>query len=146
MIVKTEMLRSLSKTVAMVDGSFDPIHEGHIVYFQAAADLGYPVLCNVAPDIWTSKKHRVLLSQNQRSIVIDALRCIQFVHAAQIPTVDVLRMLQPIFYLKGSDWKNRGGIPREEQQACEEIGIEVRYLDTILNSSSELIKKWNENQ
>ena len=142
----TEMLCSLSKTVVMVDGSFDPIHEGHILYFQAAADLGYPVLCNIAPDTWTNKKHRVLLSQNQRSIVIDALRCIQFVHAAQISTLEVLRMLQPKVYVKGSDWRSRGGIPRAEQQVCDEIGIEVRYLDTILNSSSELIKKWNENQ
>ena len=144
--MKTEMLRSLSKTVAMVDGSFDPIHEGHIAYFQAAAELGYPVLCNIAPDTWTMKKHRILLSQEQRSIVIDALRCIQFVHATQISTVDVLQILQPAVYVKGSDWSDRGGIPREEQQVCDENGIEVRYLDTILNSSSELIKKWDANQ
>ncbi len=142
--MKTEALRALSKTVAMVDGSFDPIHEGHIAYFQAAAELGYPVLCNIAPDVWTMKKHKVLLSQEQRSIVIDALRCIQFVHAAQISTLDVLNFLQPAVYVKGSDWMVRGGIPQEEQQLCDAIGIEVKYLDTILNSSSNLLKKWED--
>jgi bifunctional ADP-heptose synthase (sugar kinase/adenylyltransferase) len=90
------------------------------------------------------KKHKVLLSQEQRSIVIDALRCIQFVHAAQISTLDVLNVLQPAVYVKGSDWMVRGGIPQEEQQLCDAIGIEVKYLDTILNSSSNLLKKWED--
>ena len=137
------MLHSLSKTVAMVDGCFDPLHEGHIAYFQEASELGYPLLCNIAPDTWTEKKHKVLLSQQQRSIVIDALRCIRFVHAAQVPTLEVLQILQPALYIKGSDWKERGGIPEVEQLLCEEVGIEVRYLDTILNSSSDLIRKWS---
>lgn len=143
MIVNTEMLPTLSMTVAMVDGSFDPIHEGHIAYFKEAAKLGYPLLCNIAPDAWTAKKHKLLLSQEQRSIVIDALRSIQFVHAAQIPTLEVLQILQPALYVKGSDWKDRGGIPQDQQNLCEKIGIEVRYLDTVLNSSSDLIREWS---
>jgi len=141
-IVETETLDSLSRTVVMVDGSFDPIHEGHIAYFQAASALGYPVLCNIAPDSWTEKKHKLLLSQHQRSVVIDAIRYVQFVHAAQIGTVDILKILQPAIYVKGSDWKDRGGIPLGEQQVCDELEIEVLYLDTILNSSSELMKNW----
>ena len=34
----------------MVDGGFDPLHEGHIAYFAAAAELGVPVLCNLASE------------------------------------------------------------------------------------------------
>jgi bifunctional ADP-heptose synthase (sugar kinase/adenylyltransferase) len=126
----------------MVDGSFDPIHEGHVAYFESAAVLGLPVLCNIAPDSWTSTKHAVLLSQQQRSGVIDAFRAISYVHASHLPTKEVLQALKPAIYAKGSDWKDRGGIPEAEQQVCDALGIEVVYLDTVLNSSSALLKNW----
>ena len=141
-IVKTESLHTLSGKVVMVDGSFDPIHEGHIAYFQAASEFGFPVLCNIAPDSWTEKKHRVLLTQKQRLIVIDAMKCVQYVHAADLATDEILKTLKPVMYLKGSDWLDRGGIPAAEQKVCFENSIEVKYLDTILNSSSELVRKW----
>jgi hypothetical protein len=50
--------------------------------------------------------------------------------------------LKPAIYAKGSDWKDRGGIPEVEQQVCDALGIEVVYLDTVLNSSSALLKNW----
>ncbi|MEY3358669.1 MAG: Cytidylyltransferase-like, partial [Actinomycetota bacterium] len=46
MIVAWNDLPNLAGKVAMVDGSFDPLHEGHIAYFSAAAELGWPLLCN----------------------------------------------------------------------------------------------------
>ncbi len=143
MIVATESLHALPERVAMVDGSFDPIHEGHVAYFSAAAALGLPVLCNIAPDSWTSTKHAVLLSQHQRSVVIDAFRAITYVHASNLSTKEVLQALKPAIYAKGSDWKERGGIPEVEQQVCDDLGIEVVYLDTVLNSSSALLNSWN---
>ena len=55
---------------------------------------------------------------------------------------EVLQALKPAIYAKGSDWKDRGGIPEAEQQVCDDLGIEVVYLDTVLNSSSALLKNW----
>jgi bifunctional ADP-heptose synthase (sugar kinase/adenylyltransferase) len=141
-IVSTESLQDLQVRLVMVDGSFDPIHEGHVAYFAAAAALGLPVLCNIAPDSWTSSKHAVLLSQVQRSVVIDAFRDISYVHASLLSTKDVLSALKPAIYAKGNDWKERGGIPSAEQQICDDLGIEVVYLDTVLNSSSALLNSW----
>ncbi len=141
-IVATDSLHALPERVVMVDGSFDPIHEGHVAYFESAAALGLPVLCNIAPDSWTSTKHAVLLSQQQRSVVIDAFRAISYVHASHLSTKEVLQALKPAIYAKGSDWKDRGGIPEAEQQVCDALGIEVVYLDTVLNSSSALLKNW----
>jgi bifunctional ADP-heptose synthase (sugar kinase/adenylyltransferase) len=141
-IVATDSLHALPERVVMVDGSFDPIHEGHVAYFESAAVLGLPVLCNIAPDSWTSTKHAVLLSQQQRSVVIDAFRAISYVHASHLSTKEVLQALKPAIYAKGSDWKDRGGIPEAEQHVCDALGIEVVYLDTVLNSSSALLKNW----
>jgi len=50
MIVDSRGLSELARKVVMVDGSFDPLHDGHIAYFAEAAALGMPVLCNIAPD------------------------------------------------------------------------------------------------
>ena len=143
MIISTSELSSLAGQVTMVDGSFDPLHEGHVAYFKAASKLGIPVLCNIAADAWTSSKHPVLLSQSQRAEVIDAIRYIDYVHLSNSTTLNVLTLLKPKIYAKGKDWLERGGIPVAERLACEKDHIEVQYLDTVLNSSSQLLRQWN---
>ena len=143
MIISTSELSSLAGQVTMVDGSFDPLHEGHVAYFKAASKLGIPVLCNIAADAWTSSKHPVLLSQSQRAQVIDAVRYVDYVHLSNTTTLDVLTLLKPKIYAKGKDWLERGGIPVAERMACEKNHIEVQYLDTVLNSSSQLLRQWN---
>jgi cytidyltransferase-like protein len=143
MIIETAQLSDYGGQVAMVDGSFDPIHDGHIAYFQRAAEFGIPVLCNVASDSWTVTKHQVLLSQMQRGVVLDAIRFISFVHLSSTSTLEVLKLLRPRFYIKGNDWVARGGVPKEEQDACDSLNIEVKYLDTVLNSSTQLLANWS---
>lgn len=130
-------------TCVMVDGSFDPLHEGHIAYFKSATELGLPVLCNVAPDSWTSQKHRVLLEISRRAVVLDAIRFVSFVLVGCESTEQALRTVRPKFFIKGNDWLKQGGVPQTEADACREIGTEIMYLDTVLNSSSELIRKIN---
>ena len=142
MILATEQLREYVGQLAMVDGSFDPIHDGHIGYFRAAGQFGLPVICNVASDSWTVSKHPVLLSQAQRGVVLDSIRYLSFVHLSTMSTREVLQLLQPKMYIKGNDWIARGGVPADERQLCDELGIEVKYLETVTNSSSKLLADW----
>ncbi|MGA1655795.1 MAG: hypothetical protein ACO39D_06585, partial [Ilumatobacteraceae bacterium] len=109
MIVSRQDLPDLAGKVVMVDGSFDPLHDGHIAYFAAAVEFGYPVFCNVTSDAWTVTKHPVLLPQASRGLVIDAIRHISYVHCATHTTKDVLSHLRPHTYIKGSDWLAKGG-------------------------------------
>jgi cytidyltransferase-like protein len=141
MIVAWDDLPNLAGKVAMVDGSFDPLHEGHIAYFSAAAELGWPLLCNIANDSWTIKKHPVLLGQQSRAVVIDAIRHVSYVHCAEVTTCEVLQKVRPVAYVKGNDWLTRGGVPQEEVDVCQRLRIEIRYVDTVLNSSSRLINQ-----
>ena len=143
MIVTTDHLHNYVGKLAMVDGSFDPLHDGHIEYFRAAAAVGHPLLCNIASDKWTSSKHRVLLSQQQRGVVIDAIKYVSFVHLSATTTLNVLELLQPKVYIKGSDWVARGGVPSDEKEICQKLGIEIMYLDTVTNSSSRLLAEWS---
>ena len=141
MIVAWDELPGLAGAVVMVDGSFDPLHEGHVAYFQAAALLERPVLCNIAADSWTITKHPVLLPQEQRARVIDSIRYVSYVHASGRSTREVLEQLRPHSYVKGSDWVKRGGVPAEESEVCARLGIEILYVDTVLNSSTKLIER-----
>ena len=143
MIVTTDQLHKYVGQLAMVDGSFDPLHDGHIAYFRAAAAVGHPLLCNIASDKWTTSKHRVLLSQQQRGVVIDAIKYVSFVHLSATTTLNVLELLQPKVYIKGSDWVARGGVPSDEKEICQKLGIEIMYLDTVTNSSSRLLAEWS---
>lgn len=139
MIVTTQQLEGLSNAVALVDGGFDPLHAGHIAYFRAASELGVPVLCNLSSDEWVARKHPVLLPQADRAAVIDAIRWITYVHVSTIATADVLRRLRPVYYVKGNDWEGR--LPDEEQAICASLGIEIRFMDTVTHSSSQLVKR-----
>ena len=142
MILLTEELGLYKNKLALVDGSFDPIHDGHVKYFQAASQLGMPVLCNVAPDSWTSSKHKVLLNQEQRGVVLDSIKYLDFVHLSSISTAEVIKLLEPRIYVKGNDWLMRGGVPEVEESLCRNLGIEILYLQTVTNSSSKLLQNW----
>ena len=75
--------------------------------------------------------------------MLDAIRFISFVHLSSTSTLEVLKLLKPRLYIKGNDWIARGGVPNEEQDACNSLDIEVKYLDTVLNSSTQLLADWS---
>lgn len=142
MIVPTSELANLRGKVAMVDGGFDPLHDGHIDYFREASELGPPVLCNVSSDEWVETKHPPLLGHAQRARVIDAIRYIDYVHISQMSTASVLQALVPEMYVKGVDWE--GKLSAEETELCDALGIRIVFLDTVSNSSSRILSAYAE--
>jgi cytidyltransferase-like protein len=143
-IVATADLPRYRGAVTMVDGGFDPLHHGHVSYLEAAAALGLPVLCNVSSDDWVRRKHPPLLDQQERAALVDAIRFVDLTHLSAGDTLDVLRLLRPRYYAKGADW--RGHLPDAEQAACAELGIEVVYLDTVLDSSTAILERYERRQ
>jgi cytidyltransferase-like protein len=141
-IVESSELGRLAGEVTMVSGGFDPLHPGHIDYFREAAALGVPVLCNVSSDEWVARKHPPLLAQAERVQVIDAIRFVDYTHAEQTTTVDVLARLRPRYFAKGADWQAR--LPEEEEDVCAEHGIEVVFLDTVVDSSTDVLRRYGE--
>jgi len=143
LILSFEQLKNYRKKVAMVDGAFDPLHRGHIEYFRAAAEqLDVPLLCNVASDRYVRTKHPPLLPEDQRAAVVDAIRFISYTYINQFDTEAILRELQPKYYVKGRDWEGR--LPPDQVRICLECGIEVVYLDTVIDSSSRILKTYTE--
>jgi len=140
MIVPFDGLQKLQREVVMVDGGFDPLHQGHIAYFEAASKLGLPVLCSISPDKYVSQKHPLFLAIEKRASIINELRCIEYVHMSSSDTATVLRALRPAKYVKGKDWEGR--LPDKELEICYELGIEIVYLDTVFDSSSGILREY----
>ena len=138
MIVGYKQLAEYRRKVSMVDGAFDPLHHGHVEYFTRARAVAAPLLCNIAPDFYTSAKHPPLLPADRRAQVIDALKPIDYTHVSPVDTETVLRELQPTHYIKGKDWD--GKLPPEQVTICREHGIEMVFLDTVRDSSTELLR------
>jgi cytidyltransferase-like protein len=141
-IVPTDELGALAGTVTMVSGGFDPLHPGHLAYFRAAADLGAPLLVNVSHDEWVGRKHVPFLTQAERIQLIDALRMVDYVHAEQGMTAEVLELLRPRYFAKGADWEGR--LPDDELAVCAQQGVEVVFLDTVVDSSTEVLRRFGE--
>ena len=142
MIVPSADLGGLAGPVTMVSGGFDPLHPGHLAYFRAAADLGAPLLVNVSHDEWVGRKHVPLLTQGERIQLIDALEMVDYVHAEQGPTSEVLALLRPRYFAKGADWEGR--LPDDELEICRAHGVEIVFLDTAVDSSTDVLKRFKE--
>lgn len=141
MILTFDQLPAYAGAVAMVDGAFDPLHKGHIEYFRAAAAaVDVPLLCNVASDRYVRTKHAPLLPEDQRAVVIDAIRYIGYTHINTHDTETILRHLRPKYYVKGRDWDGR--LPPEQVRICAEHNIGIVYLDTVLDSSSRILERF----
>ncbi|MBM3778563.1 MAG: adenylyltransferase/cytidyltransferase family protein [Acidimicrobiia bacterium] len=144
MILTFDELPEYRGRVAMVDGAFDPLHAGHIEYFRAAAAaVDVPLLCNVASDRYVLSKHPPLLPEEQRAVIVDAIRFIAYTHVNRHDTETVLRHLRPKYYVKGRDWDGR--LPAEQVSICREHGIGIVFLDTVLDSSSRILERYTQN-
>jgi len=63
--------------IVLVTGGFDPLHSGHIAYFNAAKQLGDRLIVGLNSDNWlTRKKGRPFMSINERFAIISELSVI----------------------------------------------------------------------
>jgi len=129
--------------LALVDGSFDPLHAGHIAYLNAAHQFsGVPLLVSIASDDDIRAKGREpLLPVEQRATVLEALEHVVGVHIKDRPTEAVLEQLRPTAYIKGADWSGR--LPSEQIDVCARFGIPIHYTETPMDSSSSLLADWS---
>ena len=70
-------------TLALVTGGFDPLHSGHIAYFNAAKELGDSLCVAVNSNDWLiRKKGKYFMTAPERISIISELRmvdaCIEF--------------------------------------------------------------------
>ena len=60
--------------IVIVTGGFDPIHSGHLAYFQAAKKLGDKLVIGLNSDEWlTRKKGKPFMPMSERFVLVSAL-------------------------------------------------------------------------
>lgn len=126
-----------------MDGCFDPLHDGHIQYFAAAKELtNLPVVCSITNDDYLKKnKHRPLLNQNERGIIIANLRSIDFVYINNSTTAEMLDYFKPQYYFKGKDWENK--IPFKQIEICKKNKTIIIFNHSKnVNSSTKILKRY----
>jgi cytidyltransferase-like protein len=68
------------KKIVLVTGGFDPLHSGHISYFNSAKQLGDVLVVGINSDAWlTRKKGRSFMPWHERSKIIQALQVVDYV-------------------------------------------------------------------
>lgn len=135
-----EEFRAKLRTYVLVDGSFDPIHDGHIEYFEQSTFFGCPVACLIAPEQYTLSKHPILLPVEKRAKVIEAIRFLDLVIVSQMTTALAINLLQPKVYFKGGDWV--GNLPQDIVSACHSVDCEIRFGKEPINSSSKIMNEF----
>ena len=141
------------KKIVLATGGFDPIHSGHINYFEFSKKLGDYLVIGLNSDNWLiRKKGKFLLPFNERKIIIQSLRMVNEVisfndeDGTAIKAIKKLLEKYPkrlIIFANGGD-RGKDNIPeydffQKNELVSFDFGVGGEHK---LNSSSWILKKW----
>jgi len=151
MVLSKKKIKIKKPKVVMVSGGFDPIHHGHIRYFQKAKKLGDKLVVIINNDNWIKlKKGHGFMSERDRAEIIRAIRDVDTVvislHKKNTKDMSVCKeilKIKPDIFANGGDRVARN-IP--EFKLCKELGIKMVFNvghGGKVRSSSELLKEYS---
>ena len=137
-------LREAGKRLVVTNGCFDLLHPGHVIYLEAARDLGDALLVGVNGDDSVRKLKgdgRPVNAEADRALVLAGL---QSVDAACIfgdkTATRFLTAAQPDIYVKGGDY-TLDTMNQEERQAAEQCGARIVLLPFVPGKSTSALLK-----
>lgn len=110
------------RQLTLVGGCFDLLHVGHLHVLEFAASLGGLVVVGVLSDEYIRSykgPERPIVCQEQRSVLVAALRCVDFVYLSGVSSTDavILTTLKPDFIVFGEE----AGRERELSQRIAKV-------------------------
>ena len=121
--------------VVIVSGFFNPLHGGHLDMIEAAARMGDKLIVIVNNDIQqVMKKDKVILSEQNRTRLIGALRLVDEVIIAVDDDPTVVRTLKMVanqhpndelIFANGGDRDSEKVTP--ESEVCHEYNIQMVF-------------------
>jgi cytidyltransferase-like protein len=137
--------------IVMVTGGFDPLHSGHIAYFEAAKALGDMLIVGLNSDEWLRrKKGRAFMHIYEREQIVSALRvvdrvvCYPDADDSSKNAITGVRKMYPdatIIFANGGD---------RTQQNIPEMDVDDDNIEFVFgiggedkkNSSSWILDEW----
>ena len=137
--------------VVVVTGGFDPLHSGHIAYFNEAKQLGDILCVGVNSDEWlTRKKGKPFMSFEERINIVNNIKCVG--HAFGFDDSDD-SACDAIAYIKNyfpnnSEIVFANGGDRTKENIPEMVFDDVQFVFGIggedkKNSSSWILNSWD---
>ena len=135
--------------IVLVTGGFDPIHSGHIAYFQSAKQLGDKLVVGLNSDTWlTRKKGREFMPWNERAAIVAALHVVDLVidfSDNDGTAIDAIRKVKEIFPNDEIVFANGGD--RTSDNIPEQVFDDVEFVfgvggENKMNSSSWILEDW----
>ena len=143
-------------TVVLCTGGYDPLHSGHIAYFEQAKKLGDTLVVGVNSDEWlTRKKGQPFMSINERIAIVKSLGVVDAVivfddsdgsaKAAIRYCLDAYSRSKVIF-ANGGD-RTKTNIPEMEIPCTKEESDRLSFAFGVggehkMNSSSKILTEW----
>jgi cytidyltransferase-like protein len=138
-----------NKTIVLVTGGFDPIHGGHIDYFNAARKLGDLLIVGVNSDSWLErKKGQAFMPITERVKIIENLkmvdRCMLF-NDNDNTAIEAIKNVKALFPDSKIIFANGGD--RTKDNIPEMVFDDVEFVFGVggtdkKNSSSDILHKW----
>jgi len=125
--------------VVFTNGCFDLLHVGHIRSLEQARSLGDRLVVAVNSDASVRRlkgSERPLVSQRQRSEVLAALACVDWVVVFGDDTpLSVIRALRPDVLAKGGDWRLDEIVGREDVEGWGGRVVRLREIPGVRTTS-----------
>ena len=130
------------KRVVLANGCFDILHVGHVRYLQGARSFGDALVVAINSDRSVKAlkgPSRPILDENERTALVSALRCVDYVVVFDEPDVTrVLDVLRPAVHAKGTDYTEET-VPERDRVLA--YGGEVRIAgDPKDHSTRDIIR------
>lgn len=147
-----QKLKAEGKKIAWSHGVYDLLHSGHIHHLQEGKKYGDVLVVSITPDKFIKKgEGRPRFNQTERLKFLSALECVDYVCVNNLPdSIDVIKALQPNFYLKGKDVEAKANDPKEnlykEIQLVRNYNGEVRFIESLPIHSTDLLNEFFKNK
>ncbi len=141
------------KKLVIVSGYFNPLHSGHIEYFELSKSCGDFLIVIINNDLQRKLKgSKFFMNENERELIVSKLKMVDFTFMSIDSDKSVVESLKIIFnkYSKKFDLIFTNGGDQNvksspEKNVCDKFGI--KFLDGMgdkIQSSSWLLKEYND--
>lgn len=140
--------------IVLVTGGFDPLHSGHISFFQEAKKLGDKLIVGINSDAWlTRKKGQAFMSFSERKTIIENLGMVDdilsFDDSDDTASGAIYKLMATAGYGKHIIFANGGDRNEENTPEYNTYQDDIEFVygvggDYKINSSSTLLENWKQ--